>query len=544
MRIAAIPSSAVLHSAALVFVSLVVSTITQSQAIATFQHIVIIVQENRTPDNLFGNTPSMSVCNSEDPFEPGVDIKNCGYDFNGNAIYLTSRHLQDGLNPGHGHSNWNDQCDFNSTTGVCTMDGTCKHPPTGYTTDQCFAYVPKSDVQPYFDIATSYGFANYFFQTNQGPSLPAHQFLLSGTSAPVPYLTTHYDWFDAENTQDTVSGHGIADQHTGCTATYQTEYTKLVDPSGSEGAACSPSNPYCQFPCYDHPTLVDLLDGATSKISWKYYAPTAGGLWNAPTAVKKICVPSLSYNGVCTGNDWKNYVKPFLETKQNPVPIYADINNCQLPAVSWVIPDKKWSDHANEDDGSGPDYVANIVNGIGWSTCTDTVNGKQVPYWQDTAILITWDDWGGWFDHVSPFKLGGQSNGWGAKYTYGFRVPLLVVSAYTPAGYVSGALPSPGMDANHIHDFGSILAFVEHNFLGGNGIGKIGPTQYPFADAFAPELAAGFVPLADFFPIPSTMPRLFQGIPVDPLHGQSYFQNYFTVTDPSDTPDGPDADND
>jgi phospholipase C len=226
------------------------------------------------------------------------------------------------------------------------------------------------------------------------------------------------------------------------------------------------------------------------------------------------------------------------------VPIYSDINNCQLPAVSWVIPDKKWSDHANEDDGSGPDYVANIVNGIGWSTCTDTVNGKQVPYWQDTAILITWDDWGGWFDHVSPFKLGGQSNNWGKGYTYGFRVPFLVVSAYTPAGYVSGALPSPGMDAQHTHDFGSILAFIEHNFLGGNGIGKIGPTQYPFADAFAPELAAGFVPLADFFPITSTTPRLFQGIPVDPLHGQSYFQNYFTVTDPSDTPDGPDADDD
>ena len=71
-------------------------------------------------------------------------------------------------------------------------------------------------------------------------------------------------------------------------------------------------------------------------------------------------------------------------------------------------------------------------------------------------------------------------------------------------------------------------------------MGSIGGVTYPFADNWAPEFQAGFVPLADFFSIPSKAPRLFQGIPVDPLHGQSYFQNYFTVN-PNDTPDGPDA---
>jgi len=45
------------------------------------------------------------------------------------------------------------------------------------------------------------------------------------------------------------------------------------------------------------------------------------------------------------------------------------------------------------------------VNGIGWSTCTDPVGSVQVPYWQDTVIFILWDDWGGWFDHVPPFKM-------------------------------------------------------------------------------------------------------------------------------------------
>jgi len=250
-----------------------------------------------------------------------------------------------------------------------------------------------------------------------------------------------------------------------------------------------------------------------------------------------------SFNGTCTGSDWNNYVKPFLESAQNPVPIYSDINNCHLPAVSWVIPDKKWSDHAGEDDGSGPDYVANIVNGIGWSTCTDTVGTAQVPYWKDTAIFIVWDDWGGWFDHVPPFKLGGQTNNWGKSYTYGFRVPFLVVSAYTPAGYVSGAISGPSVyppPAKYTHDFGSILAFIENNF--GLAIGGIGP-QYQFADKWAPDGQPPNLSLADFFPISPSVPRTFVGIPVDPLRGQSYFQEYFSVNQ-NETPDGPDADDD
>ncbi|HKF56384.1 MAG TPA: alkaline phosphatase family protein, partial [Blastocatellia bacterium] len=77
-------------------------------------------------------------------------------------------------------------------------------------------------------------------------------------------------------------------------------------------------------------------------------------------------------------------------------------------------------------------------------------------YWKDTAILITWDDWGGWYDHEPPTILNEPQG----DYQYGFRVPLLVVSAYT----------APGLINNHRHDFGSILRFIEHNFslpLGG-----------------------------------------------------------------------------
>lgn len=75
-------------------------------------------------------------------------------------------------------------------------------------------------------------------------------------------------------------------------------------------------------------------------------------------------------------------------------------------------------------------------------------------YWSNTAILITWDDWGGWYDHVPPPSIVNDGMGWGSGYVYGFRVPLIVVSPYAKAGYVS-----------HVtHDFGSILKFIEQTF--------------------------------------------------------------------------------
>ena len=141
--------------------------------------------------------------------------------------------------------------------------------------------------------------------------------------------------------------------------------------------------------------------------------------------------------------------------------------------------------------------------------------------------------------HVPPFKV--ASNGWGANYTYGFRVPMLVVSAYTKAGYVSGAIsgpPSYPPPLQFTHDFGSILAFIENNF--GIPIGSIGSQQYPFADAFAPDRVNGNIPLSDFFQFPY---RSFTGIWVPAGYDASYFQKYF-LNNPSETPDGPDANDD
>jgi len=552
----------------------------------TFKHIIIVVQENRTPDNLFGaGAGAQRSCGSEYDFEPGVDIDNGGY----GIPYQSQRQLICNIplsltgiysvgtkvDPDHSHEEpQQDSQNYGQPGGWVAdydggnpgMDGFCHEYDTSTWNGICpsYSYVPQAQVQPYFDIASYYGFANYMFQTNQGPSLPAHQFLFAGTSAPVPVNdpSGEWTWFDAEL--------NFAGNNT-CTATPGADAT-LIDSTGKEPSynQCkqNPTDPHCAQPCYERApspynwgSLADLL--GANKVTWKYYAPSknsngsiSDGLWVAPAAIDHFCVPTIlggteECSGLISGQYASNMV---WETSEEPVPITNDITSCNLAQVSWVIPDALWSDHAAENNGTGPSYVANIVNTLGNNPACPTT--KEV-YWNDTAIFVTWDDWGGWYDHVNPNSPGGpgvnQNQGtWGAYYTYGFRVPLLVVSAYTGtynqqtktySGYVSGACgasplpscPNFGQNKLYVHDFGSILAFTEWNFK--IPIGSIGQDNYPFADNYAPELPKN-VPLLDLFPL--TAARPFQQIIIPPGYGVSYFQNYFT-NNPGASPSGPDA---
>ncbi len=180
----------------------------------------------------------------------------------------------------------------------------------------------------------------------------------------------------------------------------------LIDASGVENQKI--------YPCFEHDTMADLLPSA---ITWRYYTPSAGSIWTAPVAISHIC-QSTGPGGHCAGDAWTSNVD------LTPADVLTDISGCKLRSVSWVIPTGVNSDHAHVNDGGGPSWVASIVNAIGNSTACD----RDAGYWKDTAILIVWDDWGGWYDHEPPTILAAPEGG----YQYGFRVPLLVVSAYTP----------------------------------------------------------------------------------------------------------------
>ena len=400
---------------------------------AVIQHIVIIFQENRTPDNLFQDPVLIS---------RGADIASSGVNSLGQTIALSPIDLgTSGSNPqnydlSHAHAAFVSMYDGGKMDGAnlipCSPAAAC--PPNAHPNAQ-FMYVLPADVQPYFALAEQYAFGDRMFQTNEGPSFPAHQFIIAGTSAP----SASSPLFAAENPALAIAG---------CIAA-PTNTVAMIDALGSETAQPA------QYPCFDHPTVTDLL--GAQKISWRYYAPSAGSIWTGPDAIEHICVPqTVSGTLTCTGAEWTaNVVIPQTQ-------VLTDILNGQLAQVTWVIPDGKSSDHALANDGSGPAWVASIVNAIGTSA-----------YWQNTAIIITWDDWGGWYDHVAPTVIN-DGVSWGSGYVYGFRVPLIVVSPYAKSAYIS-----------HVHhDFGSILKLIETTFH----LSSLG-----YADAAADDLSDCFV---------------------------------------------------
>jgi phospholipase C len=419
----------------------------------SFQHVIVIVQENRTPDNLF-----QGLCAPPYGSAAGCSTRPTGSQYNIQTSNWFNKASTTGITQptgldlaakfdmSHTHPAFVAMCDVDPKTGACKMDGaagvscTPKCPK-----NTVFSFVSNTIgiLDPYLNLATGFGWANYMFQTNQGPSFPAHQFLFGGTSAPSA-ADDAAGIFAAENPP--------LETPVGCTAPAGTT-VQLIDSNGSEKEAV--------YPCFEHMTMVDLLP---STFTWKYYAPGAGSIWTAPNAIQHIC-ESSGQGGECTGKSWSENVDLM------PPNVLRDIQDCKLRSMSWVVPTGANSDHAGINDGGGPSWVASIVNAIGNSTSCDGNTG----YWKDTAILIVWDDWGGWYDHESPTMLSKPEG----DYQYGFRVPLIVVSAYTPAGYINNAR----------HDFGSILRFIEFNF-------GIAQGALNFADARANDNLTDFFSLS------------------------------------------------
>jgi phospholipase C len=119
----------------------------------------------------------------------------------------------------------------------------------------------------------------------------------------------------------------------GCTAPAG-ETVAVLDTNGNESTK--------MYPCFEHATLTDELDA--KNISWKYYAPSAGIIWNGPNAIRHMCVPDPT-GTLCTGSDWKNHVI------LNQTQVLTDVANGNLPAVSWVIPTAQASDHPQKTRG-------------------------------------------------------------------------------------------------------------------------------------------------------------------------------------------------
>jgi phospholipase C len=449
------------------------------------KNVVVIVQENRTPDNLFHFlTPACTIPADATGYDACIprpvtntcyDISPCGLsNQSGTVVPVTLKGvpLSGSADPNHSHSGFEHMCDPDMTFR-CRNDGAWKTSGN----DASYAYVLNPVVtnydgstghllDPYLTLAEEYGWANFMYQTNQGPSYPAHQFLFSGTSART-------DSDDAESIF--VSENFTGSNDAGCLLPASTAahpvYGFLLQPANPSTPGCTLFDTESVQECPLHNTIgandvgtfcSDHNNMATTVldpylISWKYYAPSAGSGWTAPDAIRTVCDPQLNASGdlECAGTEWAANV----DVSHHGTDILRDITNCRLSKVSWVIPDGAWSDHASANDQYGPSWVAAVVNTIGNNpTCPAGTPDAGQTFWDNTAIVVTWDDWGGWSDNQPANVLGWlpcvytmPPTPCPGDYQYGFRVPLLVVSAYTPQGYIS----------NEPQDFGSILRMIE-----------------------------------------------------------------------------------
>jgi phospholipase C len=472
-----------------------------------FKHVIVVFQENRTPDNLFqGLLTWPGVVAGKYDVQPSgmaggvcktpqaLSLSGASFDQSTCAISggtedkrcLEPQPLAGGYDPSHSHCAFLSMYDNGKMNGagfvrdVCHKAQNCTNGGSGQFLSYKFVPNIQHRLDPYLQIATEYGWANRMFQTNQGPSFPAHQYLFGGTSAQ-----SSADDKQARFIAENPGGRALSKYYAGCLADASLfNYVISPHPHGEscpQNCTCYDNNTMeCKLEqgtahnlCFDHPTLASLLD--QHKVSWKYYAPSPGSIWNAPQSIKDLCKPDYT-TGKCTGADYNNKVD--FNLKDVTADISDDPSCSKLAGVTWVIPDGQCSDHAAVSRGGGPAWVASIVNAVGQSKCN---------YWKDTAIVVTWDDWGGWYDHVKPPVLAGNEG----DYQLGFRVPLLVVSART----------KPGTVVDTELDFGSILRFVEENFS--LGVGALG-----FADGRAHH------GLDEFFNQPSGNFRPVQAPPV------------------------------
>ena len=407
--IALVVLAACAHEGAVVPQASALTSGTAHRAAGTFspiQHIVIIVQENRTVDNLFNGLP-------------GADTVTTGPTSTGQTVALHPVDLAAPYDLSHKHAAFTTEYNAGNMNGFDREATFCKPCAATPPPDAAYGYVPQTQVQPYWTMAQSYAFADRMFQTNAGASFSAHQYLISGTAA----TDSTGRLFAMDNPN------GVNFGFTGGCDSKAGALVRLINPITNDQSQRT-------FPCFDHAVLMDLLDAR--GVTWRYYQYKSGpGLWNAPDAIRHV-----------------RYGPDFAYVVNTSSQVINDINANNLAGVTWVTPTATQSDHAYLTDGSGPAWVASVVNAVGNS-----------PYWANTAIFVTWDDWGGWYDHVLPQQFN--------YYELGFRVPLIAISPYAKSGYVS-----------HVqHEFGSLLRFTEETF----GLPSLG-----YTDARADDLSDMF----------------------------------------------------
>jgi phospholipase C len=263
--------------------------------------------------------------------------------------------------------------------------------PGGSVNGDLLAYTQyqEADIPNYFQYARTFVLADEFFSSLTGPSFPNHLYTVGAQSGGAINNPNQQPW--------------------GC----DSASTNRVQVMADDGSITP------EYPCFDFPTLADALEGR--GLSWKYYAPgrgQSGYIWSAFNAIAHIRLTDL----------WTQHVVPTSAFVQ-------DAQNGTLPAMSWVVVGAGLSEHP----------PASVCMGENWTV--DQINAVMLgPEWDSTAIFLTWDDFGGFYDHEPPPAVD--------NFGFGPRVPFLIISPWVRPGYID----------HRVLEFSSVLKFVEKRF--------------------------------------------------------------------------------
>jgi len=450
------------------------------------KHVVFIVQENRTFDNIFGGP---------NPF-PGSDAATSGQTSDDKTIALSEVNLEkpsfSGGDPNNYHFQWLTACNAASPPpwpvgqpAPCRMNGfdLDARKQNGYPSppgaSTIYSYVNRSEVKPYWFIAQHYALGDEFFMGHNSESYTGHQYIFSSWShgtvdAPVwPSSLScglYYDY--------------CAYTPWGCDSPAGTLMYAINSMTGAYNQPPSPPPSSAPAPCFgkngDYPSIADRAQAA--NVSWRLYAYSmcsgivaldvnfniryTDNVWPVSTSQMSACHGSYGLEAPLKA-DTAHFVAPqdnFIGDETS--------GKKQLAAITWILPGAYTSDHPGVPNGDcGPTWVAKVINAI----------GGNADDWKSTAIFVFWDDWGGFYDHKAPYVVRDQTGP-------GFRVPLLVVSPYVRAGQV-------------IHtnaEFATLNKFVETTF----GLQSLGATDAsPYIDNLDAFFNFSQAPLK-FTPIP------------------------------------------
>lgn len=370
------------------------------------KHVVFIIKENRSFDHLFGRMPGVNGVTKGDMIvSPFMGIPKM---VKAKPDEVISRPLAPPPGQRYPSDIPHDYTQWVWMYNNGAMDGFGVNPNAVE-----FAYTQQrpKDIPNYWHWAENYPLSDNFFASAVGPSFPNHLFTIAASSAQTHDNPSQ----DAEQIAE--MGKQKLAKTWGCDIPSSGEigiYAKDREFNGYDKPI------KMTRPCFDIPTIGDRLN--KKDVPWAYYAPTShqvGYIWSSYEAIKKYA------------NDEELFAKHVLPVDN----ILTDIENGDLPPVSWVIPRFEWSEHPEYSMCWGEDWTTKIVNEL-----------MESPDWENTAVFVTWDDWGGFYDHVPPPQVDG--------FGLGFRVPTITISPYAKKNYTDSRLG----------EFSSILAFIEDNW--------------------------------------------------------------------------------